>query len=215
MRSTLQVSLMSTRRRLSQLLLATHVGLVLLFAALLVATGFGTIRSAVVAQARAEAERAVSESRRRLQEWQRELDVGADLLAEQPTLRFYLQRGQSTKARELVEDFHGTSAIEYVHVELAGETVAEVGSPPPREESGLAFDRHGGAWRVVKRSIESLPDATIVVAERLGDRLSQDTESRFVAVQLQPLLAGTASSDPWARALAQVSQSGEPDTFED
>jgi signal transduction histidine kinase len=206
---------MSTRRRLSHLLLATHIGLVLLFAALLVATGFGTIRSAVVAQARAEAERAVSESRRRLQEWQRELDVGADLLAEQPTLRFYLQRGQSTKARGLVEDFHGTSAIEYIHVQLRGETVAEVGLAPPRQESGLAFDQQGGAWRIVRRGIESLPGAVIVVAERLGGRLSQDSENRLVSVRLQPLMTASAPADPWAQALMQVSQSGEPDTFED
>ena len=79
---------MTRRRPLSHLLLASHVGLVLLFAALLLATGVGTIRSAVIAQARAEAERNVNESRRRLSDWQRELQVTADLLAEQPTLRF-------------------------------------------------------------------------------------------------------------------------------
>ena len=66
---------MSTRRPLSSLLLASHMGLLLLFAALLLATGVGTIRTAVLAQARAEAERSVSESRRRLQEWSRELRV--------------------------------------------------------------------------------------------------------------------------------------------
>ena len=46
---------MTRRRPLSHLLLASHVGLVLLFAALLLATAVGTIRSAVEAQARAEA----------------------------------------------------------------------------------------------------------------------------------------------------------------
>ena len=93
---------MSTRRRLSQLLLSSHIGLVLLFAVLLLATGVGTIRAAIIAQARTEAERVTSESRRQLQDWQRELTVVADLLAEQPTLRFYLQRGQLTKARKLL-----------------------------------------------------------------------------------------------------------------
>ena len=60
---------MSTRRRLSSLLLASHISLLLLFAVLLLVTGVGTVRTAVMAQARAEAERTVSESRRRLQEW--------------------------------------------------------------------------------------------------------------------------------------------------
>ena len=60
------MSSMSRRRPLSHLLLASHVGLVLLFSFLLLATAMGTIRSAVVAQARAEAEQTLSGSRRRL-----------------------------------------------------------------------------------------------------------------------------------------------------
>src|SRR6187549_3335031 len=108
---------MTRRHRLSHLLLASHIGLVLLFAALLLATGIGTIRSAVRAQARTEAERSVAESRQRLDSWQRELAVGAGLLAEQPTLRFYVQRGQLTKARALAQAFHATSQLEFVRVE--------------------------------------------------------------------------------------------------
>jgi signal transduction histidine kinase/HAMP domain-containing protein len=206
---------MPTRRRLSQLLLVTHVGLVLLFAVIVLATAFGTIRAAVIAQARAEAERAVSESRRRLLEWQRELDVGADLLAEQPTLRFYLQRHQSTKARALVKDFHGTSAIEYVQVRFSGETIAEVGPRPPQFEPGLVFDRNGEAWRVVQRPIESLPEATIVVAERLGNRLSEGNTNALISRRVEAL-RGPASktADLWEQTLARVSQSGEPDTIE-
>jgi signal transduction histidine kinase len=206
---------MPTRPRLSQLLLATHVGLVLLFAIVVLATAFGTIRAAVIAQARAEAERAVSESRRRLLEWQRELDVGADLLAEQPTLRFYLQRNQSTKARTLVEDFHGTSAIEYVRVELAGETIAEVGPRPPRFSAGLVFDRKGEAWRVVQRPIESLPEATIIVAERLGHRLTEGSTNPLVSSVVEPLRGSAGkNADLWEQTLARVSRSGEPDTIE-
>ena len=162
---------MSNSRRLSQLLLASHVGLVLLFAVLLLATGVGTIRSAVTVQARAEAERSVSEARRRLEEWRRELVVGSGLLAEQPTLRFYLQRGQLTKARALVENFHATSAIEYILVLDGKRTIAEIGPRPPVFQTGLAFDRRGRAWRVVRRGIRSSPDTSIVVAEMLGDRL--------------------------------------------
>jgi signal transduction histidine kinase len=190
------------------------MGLVLLFAALLLATGVGTIRSAVVAQARAEAERAVSESRRRLQEWQRELVLGADLLAEQPTLRFYLQRRQLTKARTLVKNFHATSDIEYIRVQAGGRTIAEFGTAPPSFDTGLVFDGRNMAWRVVQRAVRSLPDASIVVAERLGNRLSADADSDLVTLQLQPLIGPVVGKDPWLQALRQVSVTGEPDTFQ-
>jgi signal transduction histidine kinase/HAMP domain-containing protein len=204
---------MSTRRRLSHLLLASHVGLVLLFAALLLVTGVGTIRSAVVTQARGEAERAVSDSRRRLQDWKRELEVGAALLAQQPTLRFYLQRGQLTKARALVRNFHATSDIEYVRVQAGGRTIIELGLPPPSFESGMVFDRKGMAWRIVRREVARPPDATIVVAERLGLRLAEDQDAQ-VAVTVRPLVPANAiTTDPWRRALRQVSVSGEPETF--
>jgi signal transduction histidine kinase len=206
---------MSTRRRLSQLLLASHIGLVLLFAILLLATGVGTIRSAVIAQARTEAERVGSDARRRLQEWNRELSVGADLLAQQPTLRFYLQRGQLTKARKLVRDFHRTSHIEYVRVQLGGATIAEVGVAPPSFATGLAFDQKGVAWRVSQREMRSVPQASIVVAEKLGDRLDVRPSTSLVTAELLPIPAVVAGKkDAWNRALAQVSATGEPDTFE-
>ena len=205
---------MSTRRRLSQLLLTSHIGLVLLFAVLLLATGVGTIRSAIIAQARSEAERVTSESRRRLQEWQRELSVGADLLAEQPTLRFYLQRGQLTKARKLVKSFHQTSDIEYIRVQMNNRTIAEYGLAPPSFASGLVFDEKRTAWRVIQRSIPSFPTASIVVAEKLGDRLAGPAANELVDVQLQPLILGpTISNDPWIIALRRVSITGEAETF--
>lgn len=192
------------------------MGLVLLFAVLLLATGVGTIRSAVNAQARTEAERAVSEGRRRLHEWHRELIVGADLLAEQPTLRFYLQRGQLTKARALVKNFHRTSDIEYIRVQMRDRTIAEYGSAPPSFSTGLTFDRNRKAWRVVQREIRSLPQGSIVVAEKLGTRLVALPSTGLVTLELQPLMPASAvSGDPWVLALRQVSITGEPDTFED
>jgi len=208
---------MSTRRRLSQLLLASHMGLVLLFAVLMLATGVGTIRSAVVAQARTEAERSVSESRRRLQEWHRELSVGADLLAEQPTLRFYIQRGQLTKARALVKKFHQTSDIEYIRVQQNGRTIAEFGTAPPRFSTGLTFGPKRTAWRVVQREIHGVPQASIVVAEQLGDRLMvRPATDELVTVALQPLVVGvTDKKNEWANALLAVSTTGEADTFEE
>ena len=205
---------MSTRRRLSQLLLASHMGLLLLFAALLLATGVGTIRTAVLAQARAEAERSVSESRRRLQEWSRELRVAANLLAEQPTLPFYLRRNQLTKARALVADFHRTSGVDYIRVQQRGRTVAEIGQAPPDFDPGLVFDSRGQAWRVVQRGIPYQPQATLVMAARLGDRLASLPGNERVTLQLRPLVGGGAElQHPLARAWQRVSKSGEPETM--
>lgn len=192
------------------------MGLVLLFAVLLLATGVGTIRSAVIAQARSEAERSVSEARRRLTEWHRELVVASDLLAEQPTLRFYLQRGQLTKARKLVADFHATSDVEYIHVRAGGRTITEIGQPPPGSGNGLTFDHNQTAWWVVTRFIPGLPDASIIIAERLGDRLVSlpSTGTDLVTIGLQPLEPATTSKDPWTLALRRVSVTGDPDSFE-
>jgi signal transduction histidine kinase len=203
----------STRRRLSQLLVASHLGALVLFVALLLASGVGTIRTAVIGQARTEAERAITESRKRLLDWHRELSVAADLLAEQPTLRFYLETGQLTKARELVRDFHATSDLEYLRVEWRRQVLAEVGPRPPRQAPGLDFDRNGTAWRVVRRGIPELPEAAIVVAGRLGDRLRPVSD--FVQVALQPVPdAGFATDDEWTRTVQAVAESGDPITVE-
>ena len=204
---------MSTRRRLSQLLVASHLGALLLFVALLLASGVGTIRTAVIGQARTEAERAITESRKRLLDWHRELHVAADLLAEQPTLRFYLETGQVTKARELVRDFHATSDLDYLRVEWRHQVLAEVGPRPPRQDPGLNFDAAGTTWRVFRRGIPGLPDAAIVVAGRLGDRLRPVSD--FVQVKLQPVPAGVpAIEDEWARTVHAVAESGDPITIE-
>jgi signal transduction histidine kinase len=203
----------STRRRLSQLLVASHLAALLLFVALLLASGVGTIRTAVIGQARTEAERAVTESRKRLLDWHRELNVAADLLAEQPTLRFYLETGQLTKARELVRDFHATSDLEYLRVEWQRQVLVEVGPRPPSQDPGLGFDGGGVPWRVFRRGIPELPDAAIVVAGSLGDRLRPVSD--FVQVRLQAAPAGRpATGDEWASTVHAVADSGEPITLE-
>ncbi|MBF6024920.1 sensor histidine kinase [Lysobacter niastensis] len=206
---------MSTPRRLSQLLVTSHIGLILLFALLLLATGVGTIRAAVVGQARTEAERAVSEARTRLQEWRRELTVAADLLAEHPTLIFYLERGQVTKTRELVADFHSNSDVDYLRVEWDGRTLAVAGPEPPAVQTGLAFDENGTAWQVLRRGIASQPRASLVLAEQLGTRLMAPSGGELLDVRLQPPMSSpNPADDPWSSALYRVSESGEPATVE-
>jgi signal transduction histidine kinase len=204
---------MSSHRRLSRLLLASHMGLVLLFAVLLLALGVGSIRNAVEGQARTEAERAAAEARRRVEEWKRELHVGAGLLAEQPTLAFYLQRGQLTKARELVRQFAITSEFDYIQVRLLDRVVAEFGTAPPSLETGFHFQR-GGAWRVLQRPVHNKRDAFIVVAERLGDRLDVRPTTPLVNARLDPAPDGEpAATGSWQAAIGKVARTGEPETF--
>jgi signal transduction histidine kinase len=207
---------MSTRRRLSQLLLASHLGLTLLFALLLLGMGLGTIRTAVIGQARTEAERAVSEARVRLQEGSRELAVTAGLLAEHPTLRFYLERGQTTKARALVADFHATSDVDYVRVEWNGQTALTFGARPPAGTDGLEFDSRGAAWRLVHRPMSGTGPGFILLGKRLGGpRSMAPSADALVDIQLQPPVAAAPHADPWHTVLAQVTESGESATVED
>ncbi|MBS0456169.1 MAG: PAS domain-containing protein [Proteobacteria bacterium] len=206
---------MSTRRRLSRLLLASHVGLVALFAALLLATGVGTVRSAVIGQARTEADRAVSDARQRLQVWAREMNVTADLLARQPNLRVYVARGTVWRIRNLVKDFHGASAVEYIQVQEGDEVVAAFGKAPPAFNPGLAFDRGGVAWRIVKRDIPTTQGGSILLAEPIRDRIRARQAGGSISTRLQPL-PGKARLDPdrWNAALQAVAASGEPETVE-
>jgi signal transduction histidine kinase/HAMP domain-containing protein len=204
---------MSTRRRLSRLLLASHMGLVLLFAVLLLALGVGSIQSAVEGQARTEAERAAAEARKRVEEWRRELDVRAGLLVEQPTLSFYLRRGQMTKMRALVRDFHATSGMDYIQVNLRGHTVAEFGTAPPQLYSGFQFQR-GGGWRVQQRPLPHVPDAYVVVGSRLGDRLDVRPTTPLVNARMDPPpREDKPEPRSWPAALARVARTGEPETF--
>jgi signal transduction histidine kinase len=204
---------LSTRRRLSQLLVASHLGALLVFALMVAVSGLSTIRTAVVGQARTEAERALTEARKQLFDWRRELTVAADLLAEQPTLRFYLETDQLTKARSLVRDFHGTSGLGSIEVEYRGKVVASTGDVPPHRTTGLGFDTSGKLWRVLRREIASLPEASIIVADRLEDRLRP--ASSFVRVRVQPVVGNDEADDPaWKAVVSAVAESGEPMTVE-
>jgi signal transduction histidine kinase/HAMP domain-containing protein len=171
----------------------------------------------VVGQARVQAEQAIAEARRRLTEWRRELGVSASLLAEQPTLQFYLGRGQVTKARELVGDFQRTSGVDYLRVQQAGRVIAELGQLPPALSSGLAFDGTGSAWRIVQMPINSLPDTSVVLAKALGNRLAVRPSSALIRVELLPVpvvAVDPLTTDPWTRALREVASSGDPETLE-
>lgn len=206
-------SRLSTRRRLSQLLVGSHLAALLVFALLVAVSGLNTIRTAVVGQARTEAERALTEARKQLFDWRRELTVAADLLAEQPTLRFYLQTDQLTKARNLVRDFHGTSGLSSLAVEYRGNVVASTGIHPPHRTTGLGFDPDGALWRVLRRDVDQLPQASIIAGDRIEDRLRP--ASSFVRVRVQPVSGIDLREDAaWQSIVSTVAESGEPMTVE-
>jgi signal transduction histidine kinase len=68
---------------------------------------------------------------------------------------------------------------------------------------------------VVQREIRSYPQASIVVAEKLGDRLAVRPATDLITVELQPHLRNLiGSKNAWVMALSKVSASGEAETFE-
>lgn len=207
---------MATRRRLSHLLLISHAGLVLLLALLLLFTGTGTIRKALIGQAHTQAEQAISDARRRLLEFRRELSLSASLLAEQPTLQLHLSQDQLGRAREVAADFQRTSGVDYLRIEMEGRVVTALGEAPTRWGEGLSFGRYGEAWRTVSASMPQIPQGRVWMARRVGDRLESRAGARFVEVSLHaPPLPDDTGDPRWLQALREAYSSGDPQRIED
>src|SRR5687768_17975819 len=101
-------------RRLSSLLVASHVGLVLVLGCLLLLAGAGTIRSAIHQRAQVQATQAAAAGLSRLSDQRRDVAIAAELLSERPTLQRYLQRGARTAAVEFLDTFLQTSQVDYL-----------------------------------------------------------------------------------------------------
>lgn len=176
-------------RRLGWLLVASHVGLVLLLALLLLLAGAGTIRAAIQQRAQAQATQAASEGLVRLGDQRRDVAVVAGLLAERPTLQRYLQRGQRTAAIEFLDAFLETSQVDYLRVERDGAVFAETGMLPPDPTlPGLQPDpRDGAFWLVDAAPLAALPDTRVLVARRLPDGAVAPGEPGDERVDLLPV----------------------------
>ena len=159
---------MASGRKLSRLLVLSHVGLVLLLAALLLATGANTIHSAIQERAQAQATQAAADALARLDDQRRDVMVVAGLLTERPTLQGYLRANRRTAAGEFIDTFRQTARVDYLLVENDGHTFAEVGdAPPDRSRSGLQVGAGGNDfWLVEARAMPR--DARVVVARRLS-----------------------------------------------
>ena len=162
---------MATGRRLSRLLVISHVGLALLLAALLLVTGAGTIRAAIQERAQAQATQAAADALARLQDQRRDVAVIAGLLTERPTLQGYLRRNQRTAAGEFLDAFRQTARVDYILSARGGEVFAETGDPPPdTARAGLQADPAGGFWLVGTDAMQVPDGARVVVARRLSER---------------------------------------------
>ena len=86
--------------------------------------------------------------------------------------------------------------------------------PPPVSFESMYREHARFVWRALRRlgvdraGIEdAVQDVFIVVAQRLGDRLSQRAEVEYVDVRLRPLVTRrTTQPDAWTAALQEVSQ---------
>src|SRR5690606_26726200 len=116
---------MASGRKLSRLLVFSHVGLVLLLAALLLATGANTIHSAIQERAQAQATQAAADALARLDDQRRDVAVVAGLLTERPTLQGYLRDNRRTAAAGFIDTFRQTARVDYLLVEDEGRTFAE------------------------------------------------------------------------------------------
>lgn len=208
------------RRPLAHFLLANHVGLVLVLTMLLLVTGAGTMQTAVIGHARAEAERAVSDARRQLQAWRRELGISVGLLSSQAGLKAALEAHQVDAVHAVVSDFRRRSGIEYIEVRRAGRTIAALGEAPPSLVKGMTVDESGKVWRVEQTDVDDVGDASVLVADRLGDGLAASRASEFIRVELQTLpladsaMATVPAGEGWRSVLRRVAASGEPETVE-
>ncbi len=210
---------MAGGRKLSRLLVFSHVGLVLLLAALLLAAGANTIHGAIQDRARAQVTQAAADALARLEDQRRDIGVVAGLLTERPTLHGYLRLDRRSAAREFVDTFRQTARVDYLLVERDGSAFAEAGSAPPAPgRSGLQVDPGGdGFWLVQARPMPPAGDARVVVARHLpGQALATgnaDERIRLHQAAVLPAPSADASEAGVVDALRHVRATGVAETI--
>ncbi|HVI59992.1 MAG TPA: ATP-binding protein [Luteimonas sp.] len=200
---------MAAGRKLSRLLVLSHVGLVLLLAALLLAAGANTIHGAIQDRARAQVTQAAADALARLEDQRRDVGVVAGLLTERPTLHGYLRAGRRTAAREFVDTFRQTARVDYLQVERGGAVFAEAGTAPPHiGQTGLQVDPGGkGFWLVQAQPMLPAGDARVVVARHLpGQALATGNADERIRLHpvATPAPAGATDAGGVAAALRHV-----------
>ncbi|MET0290042.1 MAG: ATP-binding protein [Pseudoxanthomonas sp.] len=176
---------MARTRKLSRLLVLSHVSLAVLLCALLLATGAGTLRAALRERAQAQVTQAGADSLARLEDFRRDIAVVAVLLSERPTLHNYLQRGQARAAADFLETFRQTGRVDYLLAMREDGVFAQVGQAPPEtERSGLIVDSKGAYWLVQVQAMARMDHTRVIAARRLQPEELAGHGSRSDRVQL-------------------------------
>ncbi|MCD9033870.1 PAS domain-containing protein [Luteimonas sp. Y-2-2-4F] len=207
---------MSGPRRLSRLLVLSHVGLVLALVLLLMATGVETLRASLQDRAEGQATRAATETLSRLDAQRRDLLATADLLGERPSLHGYLRRGQPKAAAAFVETFRATAQVDFIAVYRRGELFVATGvQPPDTERPGLQQEPGGTLWRVEAVAVPDAPMETrILVAHRVGrDVLPGDGEVRLRLLTAADILAPVDGEDELRTAYRHAWLTGRAETL--
>ena len=185
--------------RLSHLLLLSHVGLVLLLALLLLATGAGVIRASLEETARARASQSATEAVARLKAQQREVAMVAGLLAERPTLHRYLRQHQRLAAGKFLDTFRQTARLQFVSVGGQGATFAQAGdAPPDAARAGVQYDPDGRRFWLVAATTDEPPSHRIVVARVVPYAALASPDAGDVEIGLVTTAATRGSPSPRA-----------------
>lgn len=210
---------MARTRKLSRLLVLSHVGLAVLLCALLLATGAGTIRAALRERAQAQVTQASADALARLEDQRRDVAMVAVLLSERPTLQGYLQRNQQRAAGEFLEAFRQTARVDFILAIRSDGTFTQVGQAPPDiARSGLQRDADGGFWQVQAQPVPRPQGARVVVARRLPEGAlagpgDQDLRVRLVALN-GLRRSGDGADDPELNAYRHVQVTGLAETLQ-
>jgi len=210
---------MAGSRRLSSLLVLSHVGLALALWVLMLAIGASNLRGVLSERAELQTTRAAADALSRVEDQRRDVAMVARLLAERPTLQGHLLRGRSDRAVEFIDTFRETAQVHYIQIDRDGVLVQASGEPPPQPlRSGLQRDGAADLWMVQDYMMLALPDVRIRVGRRLALRQLQadpGTESRIEVLTLQgddwPVrrAAGDATLE---RSLRHVGTTGVPES---
>lgn len=198
--------------RLLHLLLASHVGLVVLLALLLLSTGAGIIHASLIERAQAQVGQASVDAQTRLQDQRQDLSIVAGLLVERPTLRRYLARVDADATRAFIDDFRRAGRLDYIGVFRHGVAFAESGTPPAElMRQGLQFDRTGKyRWLVASEAIDSPAGHRVVVARQLTPEALGSNDKAIRVAVIPPV---GAAGDGVETAIRHVLATGTPESL--
>jgi len=180
---------MAVNRRLSRLLVLSHVGLALALWVLMLAIGAGSLRGVLSERAELQTTRAAADALSRIEDQRRDVAMVARLLAERPTLQGHLLRGRPDRAAEFLDTFRETAQVHYIQIDQDGETVLASGqAPPQRGRAGLQRDGTAALWMVQDYMMLAPLDVRVRVGRQIAlEQLQADQAggSRIEVLTLQ------------------------------